>query len=136
MISFMKRLGTLGLLTAASVALALPGCGGAGPPAPAEPAVARKALERALAAWTEGKSAESLKSDNPPIVVSDQAWNSGARLLKYQIDPKDHQAGADQIFHVVLWLRDDNAKGNTKERRETADYNVGTNPTLTVVRGF
>jgi hypothetical protein len=135
MIGVMKRLGIVGLSVAAIAAAALPGCG-AGPPAPAEPAAARQALERALSAWTEGKSAESLKSDSPPIVVSDQAWNKGARLLKYQIEPKDHRAGADQIFHVVLWFPDENAKGKTKERQETADYNVGTNPTLTVVRGF
>jgi hypothetical protein len=115
------------------------GCG-TGPPKPADPAAARAALERALTAWSEGKSAESLKDDDPPIVVSDHSWLNGARLLKYQIEPGDRRAGTDHNFQVVLWLEDDKtkAKGKDKggERREKTEYNVGTNPILTVIRPF
>ncbi|HZW35026.1 MAG TPA: hypothetical protein VFF52_30155 [Isosphaeraceae bacterium] len=115
--------------------LSQPGCG-EGPPKPADPAAAREALDRALTAWREGKPAESLKSDNPPIVVSDHVWSNGARLVKYQIEPGDRRAGTDQTFQVVLWLQDDKAKGKAKEKQEKTEYNVGTNPILTVVRPF
>jgi hypothetical protein len=127
----------LAVLSAAIVAGGLTGCG-SGAPKPADPAAAREALERALTAWTEGKPAESLKNESPPIVVSDHGWTSGARLIKYQIEPGDRRAGADHNFQVVLWLQDDKAKakGKSGERQEKTQYNVGTNPILTVVRPF
>jgi hypothetical protein len=137
----MNRRGLLKLasLSAAIITGGLPGCG-SGPPKPADPATAREALEHALKAWTEGKSAESLKNDNPPIVVSDHAWTNGARLIRYEIEPGDRRAGADQNFQVVLWLQDDQAKAKGKakggERQEKTQYNVGTAPILTVVRPF
>lgn len=131
-------------LSAAVIAvLGPPGCG-SGPPKPADPAAARQALERALTAWSEGKSVESLKDEDPPIVVSDHSWLNGAHLVKYQIEPGDRRAGTDHNFQVVLWLEDDKAgaksksksKGKGGERREKTEYNVGTNPILTVIRPF
>jgi hypothetical protein len=135
-----RRLFHMTSLSVAAIAvLGSPGCG-SGPPKPADPAAARAALERALTAWSEGKSVESLKDDDPPIVVSDHAWLNGARLVKYQIEPGDRRAGADQNFQVVLWLEDDKARAKSKgkggERREKTEYNVGTNPILTVIRPF
>jgi hypothetical protein len=109
------------------------GCG-SGPPKPADPAAARDALDRALVAWKDGKSVESLKDADPPIVVSDHLWKNGSRLVKYQIEPGDRREGADQIFRVVLWLENEKAKG--KEKEEKTEYTVGTNPILTVVRAF
>jgi hypothetical protein len=123
----------------------LPGCG-SGPPKPADPVAAREALDRTLTAWKDGKTPESLKSDEPPIVVSDHAWSNGARLIKYQIEPGDRRAGADHSFQVMLWLDEskvdtkpknkgkDKSKG--KDGEEKAEYYVGTNPILTVVRPF
>jgi hypothetical protein len=135
MMNIRRLLKISGPLTVTIVLLGLSGCG-SGPPKPADPAAAREALERALTAWKEGKSSESLQNDNPPIVVSDHAWNGGARLVKYEIKPGDRRAGADQSFQVILWLQDDKVKGKAKERQEKAAYNVGTNPILTVVRPF
>ena len=135
MMNIRKLLGIESLLAAAIALMGLPGCG-SGPPTPADPAAAREALERTLTAWKEGKSAESLQSENPPIVVSDHAWNNGARLVRYQIEPGDRRAGADQSFQVILWLQDDKIKARAKERQEKTAYNVGTNPILTVVRPF
>jgi hypothetical protein len=118
----------------AAIALAaITGCG-SGPPAPADPAAARDALDRALGAWKDGKSAESLKETNPPIVVSDHSWTKGSRLVNYQIEPGDRREGADQVFRVVLWLENEKAKG--KDKQEKTEYTVGTNPILTVVRAF
>ena len=92
----------------------------------------REALDRALGAWKDGKSAESLKSDNPAIVVSDHLWNKGAPLIKYEIEKGDHRNGANQRFKVVLWFKDE--KG--KEKKEKTEYDVGTDPVITVVRPF
>jgi hypothetical protein len=117
------------------------GCG-SGPPRPADPSMARQALERALSAWKEGKSADSLKGESPPIVVSDHAWRNGARLIKYEIAPGDRGAGADRSFQVVLWLEGQQSgprprsKGKGTDRGEKVEYNVGTDPILTVVRPF
>jgi hypothetical protein len=135
-----RRLFHTASLSAAAIAvLGSPGCG-SGPPKPADPAAARQALERALNAWMEGKSAESLKDADPPIVVSDHSWSNGVRLLKYQIEPGDRRAGADHNFQVVLWLEGDKAKTKAKgkdgDRGEKTEYNVGTNPILTVIRPF
>jgi hypothetical protein len=139
-----RRLLDIAGLTAAALALsALPGCG-SGPPTPADPAAARAALDRALTAWKEGKPADSLKNDDPPIVVSDHAWSGGASLLNYRIEPGDRRTGADQAFRVVLWLKDDGAavkprgkaRAKAKDGQEETEYNVGTSPMLTVVRTF
>jgi hypothetical protein len=128
-----------------AAAIVLPGCG-SGPPKPADPVAAREALERSLSAWKEGKTPESLKSDEPPIVVSDPAWSNGARLIKYQIEPGDRRAGADHSFLVLLWTENSTAatkapkkgkdKSKGKDGEEKAEYYVGTNPVLTVVRPF
>src|SRR3954469_15446902 len=91
----------LAMFAAAVILSNATGCG-PGPPTPAEPAAAREALERALAAWKEGKSAESLKGDDPPIVVSDHVWSKGPPLVKYEIEKGDRRAGANQRFQVVL----------------------------------
>ena len=117
--------------TATIAICTMAGCG-SGPPAPAEPMAAREALDRALGAWKDGKSAESLKSDNPAIVVSDHLWNKGAPLIKYEIEKGDHRNGANQRFKVVLWFKDE--KG--KEKKEKTEYDVGTDPVITVVRPF
>jgi hypothetical protein len=129
-----RKLLQIAVRTAAAIATAaLAGCG-SGPPKPADPAAARDALDRALAAWKDGKSAESLKESNPPIVVSDHLWLNGSRLVRYQIEPSDRPEGADQVFRVVLWVVNEKTKG--KEKQEKTEYTVGTNPILTVVRAF
>ena len=114
------------------VSSGVPGCG-SGPPKPADPELARTALERALTAWKAGKPSESLKEESPPIVVNDDAWTNGAQLVKYEIGKDDHRVGADHSFTLVLWTKD--KKG--KEKKENREYRVGTGPVLTVVRsGF
>src|SRR5579883_2335380 len=102
-------------LPAAVFVLSLQPGGSTGPPRPADPVAAREALDRALGAWREGQSAESLTSGVSPIVVSDHVWHRETGLLKYQIEPAARRGGADQSFQVVLWLQDDKAQGTNKE---------------------
>ena len=131
------------LLAVAGLSAVLVGCG-SGPPKPADPVAAREALERTLAAWKEGKTPESLKNGDLPIVASDHAWANEHRLIKYRIKPGDRRAGADHSFQVLLWTDETNATNKTakkgknkgKDGEEKVEYYVGTNPILTVVRPF
>ncbi len=109
----------------------IPGCG-SGPPSPADSDAAHVALNQALAAWKDGKPAESLKDDQPPIEIADHQWSNGLRLVKYEIAKNSQRFGAEQKFEVVLWLRD--TKG--KSKKEMTEYLVGTDPKLTVIRGY
>jgi len=107
----------------------LAGCGAARPQ-PADPEVARPALRTALDAWKDGQTPQSLQARQPPIHVADREWAGGARLVSYEIAPKDELFGSDLRCQVRLTLRD--RKG--KERSKKATYSVGTRETLTVVR--
>ena len=123
---------TFTIATARLFLAGMVGCG-ASPPAPADAELARQALDRALTAWQEGKPADALKSERPPVVVADHQWSGGYRLEKFQVEPFDQAAGADRNFRVTLWLK--GSKG--KSVQEATEYNVGTSPALTVVRaGF
>ena len=128
------------VLAAGALAMWGPAGCGSGPPRPADPTVARQTLEHALSAWKEGKTADSLKGESPPIVVSDYAWRNGVRLVRYEIAPDDRGAGADRSFHVVLWLEGEKAgprpRNKGKDQGKKVEYNVGTDPILTVVRPF
>lgn len=126
-----KLVGCAGLLVVGIVASVVTGCGSTAA-LPADHDTARKALDRALAAWQEGKPPESLRDEQPPIVINDHVWSKGGRLVRYEVEGDGKLVGADQRFQVVLWLRGD--KG--KDKKQMTEYNVGTNPILTVIRPF
>ena len=67
-----------------------------------------------MTAWKEGKSAESLKNDNPPIVVSDHACATAHRLVKYEIKPGDRVPARTRVSKSILWLQDDKVKAKGK----------------------
>jgi hypothetical protein len=114
------------LLLAAMAAGA--GCSSS-PPEAADAEQARSALNRALDAWQHGESAESLKQQDPALVVIDYDWESGFRLLRYQVE-QDLAVGAERRCQVKLSLR--NSRGQTVEKK--AIYSIGTHKALTVVR--
>jgi hypothetical protein len=109
--------------------VALAGCG-SGAPQPAQPDAARAALQSALEAWKRGDPPEALGKAEPPIQVSDWRWRSGAKLVRFEIAERDRAIGADLRCPVQLWID----LGRGKTTREMAEYNVGTQPTLTVAR--
>jgi hypothetical protein len=113
-----------------TVALFICGCDKTSAPAPADEGAAKETLTKALDAWQRGEKPEALKSASPSIVVSDNRWESGNRLTKYELDGDGKPSGAQQAFKVKLWLTD--AKG--KEVKDIAEYQVGTKPILTVIR--
>jgi hypothetical protein len=88
-------------------------------------------LRTVLEAWQHGQSPQALSEQNPPISVTDQAWFSGAKLEKFEIDEKNlRAAGYDLKFPVKLWLS--GGKGNPVP----VTYTVATVPAVVVVRDF
>jgi hypothetical protein len=108
-------------------ALAAVGC--AHPPAPADPGQARDALRRALDAWQRGEPAESLQTQQPPLRVSDDDWEGGQQLVRYELGP-DQPIGGTLRCRVLLSLR--NSRGQSFQKK--AVYSVATSAASTVVR--
>ena len=76
------------VLTALSLGLAtVAGCGGTDytPPAEADPAVARSALEKSLDCWRLRITPEELRKAEPAITVADHDWRDGRRMIEFQI---------------------------------------------------
>jgi hypothetical protein len=119
----------LGALAMALAAIAPGGCG-SGAPQPAERDAARDALRAALDAWKKGESPDALTRARPPVYVSDWRWRSGVKLVRYEIDERDHALGAERRCPVQIWI--DAGKGRMVS--ESIAYNVGTLPALTVAR--
>ncbi len=108
------------------------GCSGGREPA-VEPRYdaeqARTALVAALDAWKKGE-AKSLSKRNPPIRFDDDDLLAGLRLSDYEIEEPDLPLKPHQDVSVILSMRD--ARG--KSVRREASYQVGTEPTLAVLR--
>src|SRR5271156_6109007 len=51
----------------------------------ADQADAEKALRAALEAWKGGKSQDDLANDVPPIIMNEDDWRTGKRLLEYKM---------------------------------------------------
>ena len=114
-----------------SIGLVAAGCSGTNKGDTASKDDALSVLRSCLEAWQKGQKPESLREQNPPITVSDQAWATGAKLEKFEIEEsKSQKAGYDVKFPVKLWL--DNGKTNPQQ----VAFTVSTAPALVVVRNF
>ena len=111
--------------------LAAAGCG-SGPPqsAPVNPSIARDTLTAAMDTWKFGESPESMKELEPAVIVQDQDWTSGLKLVDYEVVDASKEVNANLYAKVKLSLEDD--KGTKSEK--TVTYVVGTSPVLTVFR--
>jgi hypothetical protein len=120
----MKR---LALLIALFIVL-LPGCrGGLGPDA--EPDVGGKALRTALEAWSSGKSQGDLEKGNPSIIMNEDDWRMGKRLVEFTVEDSA-MAGRQVRCHVRIKLQDKD--GKTVDQRAT--YVIDTTPRIVIVR--
>jgi hypothetical protein len=120
-----RDLGPAGLLV-----LAL-GCTSSGPDErPADPALAREALQTSLEAWKDGRPPASLHERQPPIRVDDEDYMIGFRLESYQVSDSVREVGNSLAYRVALNLKD--RKG--KLRRKAVVYCVATYPFLSVAR--
>ena len=93
---------------------------------------ARQALDRALSAWRDGKTAESLKTMDPPLDAADHQWKSGLKLVKYEVQDDRAPSGPSQSFRVTLWLKD----ARSKDTKVVTQYDVATNPARVRRAGF
>ncbi len=112
------------------LALTFTGCTSRLPP-PTDPAEARAALQTALDTWKRGEALETLTERTPPIQFADLQWESGARLLKYEIAAAE-QRGLGMRITVKMSLE---AKGG--QRRDTTTvYTAETQPRIVIVPEF
>lgn len=120
------------LVVAMLASIPFAGCGSTPAPTAADPEAAKQLLERALSAWQKGQTVEAVQSATPPIVINERKWSGGSKLTKYEIEVPSKPSGAQQKFRVTLWLNND--KG--EEKKEVAQYEVGTTPVNTVFRAM
>jgi hypothetical protein len=107
------------------------GCTDSGPDErPADPTLARKALQTSLEAWRDGRSPASLHEQQPPIRVDDEDYMTGFRLESYQVNDSAREVGNSLAYRVALTLKD--CKG--KPRKKAVVYCVATHPFLSVAR--
>jgi hypothetical protein len=105
------------------------GCG-SNPPSPPDADAAHAALRTALDAWKNGDSLDALGTAQPPILVSDWRWRTGVKLVRYEIAERDRAYGHGLRCPVQLWID----TGKKKNLQEKVEYDVATNPALTVSR--
>jgi hypothetical protein len=109
------------------------GCGDNGAAGTTDTNQARNALDRALSAWRDGKTADALKSEEPPLEASDHQWKNGLHLVKYEVQQDPLPSGSGQSFRVTLWLKDD----HSKQTKVITQYDVATTSPIRVARaGF
>jgi hypothetical protein len=101
-----------------------------GPAGPADIDKAGPALRTALEAWKDGKTPQELAGQSPSIVMNEDDWREGKRLLDYRME----EAGALQGRQVVWWAQIKlEGKGGRPESRR-AKYLIDTTPRLVIVR--
>lgn len=106
----------------------LPGCGRK-LDADADPEMGDKALRTALEAWKSGKSPGDLEKEHPSIIMNEDDWRMGKRLLDFKME-KGSLSGRQVRCRVRIKLQDKD--GKTVER--SAVYIIDTIPRIVIVR--
>jgi hypothetical protein len=119
------------LLLAVATLLAPAGCSpGPQRAAAVDPAAARTALQSALDAWKAGQKPADLKAASPAITVQDLDWESGSRLVSYEVKSEGTHDDANLRIPVSLTL----SGPSGGEQKKDVTYVVGTSPAITVFR--
>jgi hypothetical protein len=108
----------------------LPGGCSDTPNAPVNAGKARETLRTALESWKKGESATALQSASPPIYIIDQEWQSGAKLVNYEIVGDGEEKDAHLYCKVKLTVR----ASSGKDVQQEVTFIVSTAPNLTVSR--
>lgn len=95
-----------------------------------DPGSARTALQTALDAWKAGKKPADLKTGSPAMTVQDLDWESGSKLVSYEVKSEGNKDDANLRIPVSLTIAD-SAGG---EQKKDVTYVVGTSPSITVFR--
>jgi hypothetical protein len=107
----------------------LQGCGkGAGDNADLNEA--GPALRTALEAWKSGSPQKELANLNPPLLMNEDDWREGKRLMDYKMDEAGTLQGRQVVWRVQIKVQDKN--GKTENVR--AKYVVDTTPRIVIVR--
>jgi hypothetical protein len=116
----------------AAAALASAGCDGKNhvPPAEADPATARAALEKALDCWRMRITPGELQAADPPITVKDVDWREGRRLLEFQLLAGEVAWGSSIRWPVRLKL----VQADGREETLEVLYIVSTSPIIHISR--
>ena len=115
-------------LTIGLTILALAGCGRGLDPE-ADRSVADKALRTALEAWKTGKSQADLEKEQPSIIMNEDDWRVGKRLLDFKTE-ESAISGRQVRCRVQIKLQDKD--GKTANR--SAVYIIDTTPRIVIVR--
>ena len=103
------------------------GCGRSPGSTPVDESVAIEACEAFLDAWQDGLTPQDLQ---PRILGSDYVWDSGFKLISYELLPDERNHGTSMEISARLTLED----GKGVITKSNAVYTVGTSPTVTVIR--
>ncbi len=115
------------------VCWSLSGCGSYSPTEHrVEPSSAKKILEEVLTSWKEGGSMEQWQKREPPVVVQDMDWKSGATLQSFEINGEGEAIDANLHCQVKLKM----LLPNKSKSEKTVTYLVGTSPVVTVFRAL
>ena len=106
--------------------LFLVGCG----QEPADINQAGPALQTALEAWKSGSSQQELASKTPSILMNEDDWREGKRLMDYKMDDAGTMHGRQVVWRVQIKVQD--KSGKTEDRK--AKYVIDTTPRLVIVR--
>jgi len=120
--------GLLAAVLSAILALTVSGCS-KGVANPVDPDRARVALRSALDHWKSGGDPPSIPSSSLPMTVQDLEWQSGAKLVNYEVLGDGEPADANLRVKVKLTLA-----GRGKNTEKTVNYLVTTSPAVTVFR--
>jgi len=94
-----------------------------------DPAEGDKALRTALEAWKSGKSPEDLEKEHPPILMNEDDWRMGKRLLDFKME-SGSLSGRQVRCRVQIKLQ--GKDGKTVDRE--AVYIIDTIPRIVIVR--
>jgi hypothetical protein len=95
----------------------------------ADPAQADKVLQTALEAWKGGKSQADLEKGQPSIIMNEDDWRTGKRLLDFKMD-KGALSGRQVRCRVHIKLQDKDDKAVERD----AVYIIDTTPRIVIVR--
>ena len=108
----------------------MPGCSNSSSANPVNEPQARDALKIALDAWKKGETSQSLASSSTPMTVQDFEWDTGAKLIDYQL-VDDGKGGWPQPPCPGKAHHDRRTGQREKEAKpaeKKASYVVGTSP--------
>lgn len=109
--------------------LSAAGCGGPRY-SPTNPGLGRDALQAALQHWQGGGKPQELAQRQPSIVMGDEDWEAGKRLVQFTVLQGERDDGANLHIPVRLVLSDDQGA----ESALVVTYIVGTSPVVSIFR--